>query len=141
MTLGYSKPLYLLAFDHRVSFERDLFNARRPITDEVRAGIIDAKEVIYEGFVEASGRGVPTDAAGILVEEQYRTGVARKATDALATSWPGRSRGLARPGSISSTAMTSDRTRLRWAERCGRNRGETLSPATSTVEAAVNTIA
>jgi hypothetical protein len=33
MTLGYRKPLYLLAFDHRGSFERDLFNATRPITE------------------------------------------------------------------------------------------------------------
>ena len=25
MTLGYDKPLYLMAFDHRGSFEQDLF--------------------------------------------------------------------------------------------------------------------
>jgi myo-inositol catabolism protein IolC len=82
MALGYDKPLYLLAFDHRGSFERDLFTASRPIPDQVRAGIIDAKEVIYEGFVEATGRGVPSDAAGILVDEQYGTSVARKARSA-----------------------------------------------------------
>jgi myo-inositol catabolism protein IolC len=79
MTLGYCKPLYLLAFDHRGSFERDLFNAPHPITDQVRAGIVDAKEVIYEAFVEATERGVSRDAAGILVDEQYGTSVARKA--------------------------------------------------------------
>ena len=59
MMLGYTKPLYLLAFDHRGSFERDLFGASHPISDKVRTGIIDAKEVIYEGFVDATGRGVP----------------------------------------------------------------------------------
>jgi 5-dehydro-2-deoxygluconokinase len=79
MTLGYTKPLYLLAFDHRGSFERDLFAAQKPIPDKVRAGIIDAKEVIYEGFTEATARGVPSDAAGILVDEQYGASVARKA--------------------------------------------------------------
>jgi 5-dehydro-2-deoxygluconokinase len=82
MTLGYSKPLYLLAFDHRGSFERDLFGATHPISDPVRAGIIDAKEVIYEAFVEAMARGVSSEAAGILVDEQYGSGVARKARSA-----------------------------------------------------------
>jgi len=82
MALGYTKPLYLLAFDHRGSFERDLFGASHPIPDKVRAGVTDAKEVIYEGFVEATGRGVPRDAAGILVDEQYGTTVARKARSA-----------------------------------------------------------
>ncbi len=33
MTLGYNRPLYLLAFDHRSSFERDLFDATRPVPD------------------------------------------------------------------------------------------------------------
>jgi myo-inositol catabolism protein IolC len=79
MAVGYSKPLYLLAFDHRGSFERDLFDASQPISEQVRTGIVDAKEVIYEGFVEATGRGVPHDAAGILVDEQYGASVARQA--------------------------------------------------------------
>src|SRR5215472_7435882 len=79
MALGYNKPLYLLAFDHRGSFERDLFSASHPIPDKVRAGITDAKEVIYEGFAAAARRRVPGDAAGILVDEQYGASVARKA--------------------------------------------------------------
>ena len=79
MALGYSKPLYLLAFDHRGSFERDLFSAKPPISDEVRAGIIAAKEIIYDGFVEAVRRGVPVEAAGVLTDEQYGAGVARRA--------------------------------------------------------------
>jgi myo-inositol catabolism protein IolC len=82
MKLGYDKPLYLLAFDHRASFERDLFHASPPISDKVRAGIIDAKEVIYEGFVEATRRGVPVAAAGVLVDEEYGASVARKARSA-----------------------------------------------------------
>jgi myo-inositol catabolism protein IolC len=82
MSLGYNKPLYLLAFDHRGSFERDLFNATHPITDHARAGIIDAKEVIYEAFVDAAGRGVPGGAGGILVDEKYGASVARKAVRA-----------------------------------------------------------
>jgi len=82
MNLGYDKPLYLLAFDHRGSFERDLFNSSTPISDEVHARIVDAKEVIYEAFALALTRGVSADAAGILVDEQYGAGVARKARGA-----------------------------------------------------------
>ena len=79
MPLGYTKPLYLLAFDHRGSFERDLFGASPPIPHNIRAAITDAKEVIYEAFAEATARMVPHDAAGILVDEQYGATVARKA--------------------------------------------------------------
>jgi len=79
MRPGYSKPLYLLAFDHRGSFEHDLFGAPHPVPDEIRARISDAKEVIYEGFAAAASRGVPRDAAGILVDEQYGASVARQA--------------------------------------------------------------
>ncbi len=38
--LGYDKPPYLMAFDHRGSFEHDLFGATEPASDEVRDGII-----------------------------------------------------------------------------------------------------
>jgi myo-inositol catabolism protein IolC len=82
MALGYTKPLYLLAFDHRGSFERDLFGASPPISDNVRAAVADAKEVIYEAFQEATAHGVPHDAAGILVDERYGATVARKARSA-----------------------------------------------------------
>jgi hypothetical protein len=41
MAVGYGKPLYLLAFDHRGSFERDLFGAAHPVSEKVRAGIVD----------------------------------------------------------------------------------------------------
>jgi myo-inositol catabolism protein IolC len=80
--LGYTKPLYLLAFDHRGSFERDLFGSSHPVPDQIRAKIIDAKEVIYQAFVEATKAGLPPEAAGILVDEQYGAQVAGEATSA-----------------------------------------------------------
>jgi myo-inositol catabolism protein IolC len=79
MPLGYAKPLYLLAFDHRGSFERDLFGATAPVSDEVRSGIIAAKEIIYDGFLEALRQGVPNEAAGVLTDEEYGASVARRA--------------------------------------------------------------
>lgn len=43
--LGYDKPLYLMAFDHRGSFEHDLFGATEPVSDEVRDGADRGAEV------------------------------------------------------------------------------------------------
>lgn len=77
MVLGYRGPLYLMAFDHRGSFERDLFGTGPPLPPRVRAGIVDAKNLIYEGFVQAVDRGAPRDAAGVLVDEEFGVQVAR----------------------------------------------------------------
>lgn len=82
MNLGYDKPLYLMAFDHRGSFERDLFNASTPVSDEIHARIVGAKQVIYEAFVDAVTRGAPAEGAGILVDEEYGASVASKARGA-----------------------------------------------------------
>ena len=80
--LGYDKPLYLMAFDHRGSFEKGLFGATRPISAAVHAGIVDTKNLIYEAFVRAVEDGAPRAAAGVLVDEEYGVAVARAATDA-----------------------------------------------------------
>lgn len=80
MELGYDRPLYLLAFDHRGSFEKGLFGATAPITSTVHAGIVDAKHLIFEAFALAVADGVPKKAAGVLVDEEYGAEVARAAT-------------------------------------------------------------
>ena len=80
MELGYDRPLYLLAFDHRGSFEKGLFGATAPITPTVHAGIVDAKHLIFEAFALAVADGVPKEAAGVLVDEEYGAEVARAAT-------------------------------------------------------------
>jgi myo-inositol catabolism protein IolC len=79
MTLGYDKPLYLMAFDHRGSFEHDLFGAAEPVSAEVRAGIIDVKEIIFDAFVRALAEGAPRHVCGVLVDEEFGTDVARRA--------------------------------------------------------------
>ena len=56
--LGYEGRLYVLAFDHRGSFEKGLFGSTPPISAEVHAGIVDAKQIIYEGFLRAVDDGL-----------------------------------------------------------------------------------
>jgi len=79
MTLGYDKPLYLVAFDHRGSFEHDLFGASEPVSARVRDGIITVKELIFDAFVRALAEGAPRSVCGVLVDEEFGTGVARSA--------------------------------------------------------------
>ena len=72
-------PLYMLAFDHRSSFSRDLLGiAGTPSRFEARR-VADIKNVVYEGFQLALVKGIPYESAGLLVDEQYGTKIARSA--------------------------------------------------------------
>jgi len=78
--LGYDRPLFVLAFDHRESFERTLFGIRGTPTTEERAAISDAKSVIFDGFRLAASAGpVPREAAGVLIDEEFGADMARTA--------------------------------------------------------------
>jgi 5-dehydro-2-deoxygluconokinase len=79
MTTGYDKPLYILPFDHRASFEVKMFGFHPPLTAEQTAQVAAAKAVIYDGLQEAVAAGVPKDRAGILVDEQFGAAVLRDA--------------------------------------------------------------
>lgn len=79
MALGYDKPLYILAFDHRGSFQKKFFGVSGEPDEEETARISDAKRVIYEGARRALEEGVEADAAGVLVDEQFGAAIARDA--------------------------------------------------------------
>src|SRR6476660_134236 len=72
-SLGYDRPLYLMPFDHRGSFELKMFGWREPLTDAQTQEIATAKNVIYDGFKAAIQAGVPKEKSGILVDEQFGT--------------------------------------------------------------------
>jgi len=79
MSLGFDRPLYILPFDHRGSFETGMFGWKGPLTQQQTAQIANAKQVIYEGFKVAVGAGVPKEKAGILVDEQFGGAILRQA--------------------------------------------------------------
>jgi 5-dehydro-2-deoxygluconokinase len=79
MRLGYDKQLYLVAFDHRSSFSKGLFGATEPLSSEVQARVSDTKDVIFEAFQQAVAEGAPVQLSGVLVDEQFGAGVARRA--------------------------------------------------------------
>ena len=57
MALGYDGKLYILAFDHRGSFQKKMFGIEGDPTPEETARIADAKHLIYEGMEVAVKRG------------------------------------------------------------------------------------
>ncbi len=78
MGLGYNKPLYILPFDHRGSFQTKMFGWKGQLTPEQTAEIADTKRVVYDGF-KASLSSVEASKAGILVDEQFGADILRDA--------------------------------------------------------------
>jgi myo-inositol catabolism protein IolC len=76
---GYGKPLYILPFDHRGSFETGMFHWHGALNAEQTAQIAAAKQVIYDGFKAAIAAGVAKENAGILVDEQFGAAILRDA--------------------------------------------------------------
>ncbi len=76
---GYDRPLYVLPFDHRGSFESGLFGWTGALAPEQAARIAEAKQVIYDGFRTAVAAGMAPERAGILVDEEFGAGLLRDA--------------------------------------------------------------
>ncbi|ADB53637.1 2-deoxy-5-keto-D-gluconate 6-phosphate aldolase domain-containing protein [Conexibacter woesei] len=79
MALGYDGRLYILAFDHRGSFQKKMFGIDGDPTPEQTATIADSKQLIYEGMALAADRGVENSAVGVLVDEQFGGGIPAEA--------------------------------------------------------------
>ncbi|MGA7339159.1 MAG: DUF2090 domain-containing protein [Terracidiphilus sp.] len=76
---GFDRPLYILPFDHRGSFETGMFGWHGELNPEQTGQIAAAKQVIYDGFKAAVAAGVPKQAAGLLVDEQFGAAILRDA--------------------------------------------------------------
>jgi len=86
---GFNKPLYILPFDHRGSFQKKMFGWDGALSPQQTAEIAAAKRVIYEAFTAAIYAGVPRGKAGILVDEQFGAAILRDATaDGYSTCCP-----------------------------------------------------
>jgi myo-inositol catabolism protein IolC len=79
MALGYDGKLYILAFDHRGSFQKKMFGIEGDPTDEQTQTIADAKALIFEGMQLAVQRGADAAATGVLVDEQFGSDVPERA--------------------------------------------------------------
>ena len=71
MALGYDGKLYILAFDHRGSFQKKMFGIEGDPSEEQTETIADAKRLIFEGMLKAVEQGAEAGASGVLVDEQF----------------------------------------------------------------------
>jgi len=65
--------LFILAVDHRGSFEK--------MVGPDLETLLAAKKLVWKGFLEALAQGAPRDAAGLLIDEQYGSDIAREARE------------------------------------------------------------
>ena len=79
MPRGWDRPLYVLPFDHRGSFQSGLFGWKPPLSEAQTAEIAGAKQIIYDGFQAALSAGAPAEKAAILVDEQFGAAILRDA--------------------------------------------------------------
>jgi 5-dehydro-2-deoxygluconokinase len=75
MNLGYDQKLYILAFDHRGSFQKKFFGIEGEPDSEQTAIIADAKHLIFEGLLQAVSAGADPSVTGVLVDEQFGSSV------------------------------------------------------------------
>jgi myo-inositol catabolism protein IolC len=81
MGLGYQGKLYILAFDHRGSFQKKMFGIEGDPSSEQTETISDAKRLIFEGMLEAVNRGAEAGATGVLVDEQFGSDIPQRARE------------------------------------------------------------
>lgn len=79
MALGYDGRLYILAFDHRQSFLKTMFGIEGVPSAAEAERIADAKRLIFEGTLLAAQRSVAVGEMGVLIDEQFGSGVALEA--------------------------------------------------------------
>jgi myo-inositol catabolism protein IolC len=81
MALGYDGKLYILAFDHRGSFQKKMFGLQGDPTPEETERIADSKHLIFEGMLEAVRQGAEAGATGVLVDEQFGSNIPEQARE------------------------------------------------------------
>src|SRR5438309_10569392 len=81
MRPGYDQRLYILAFDHRGSFQKKFFGIDGEPEPEQTAIIADAKHLIFEGLLQAVAAGAEPAVTGVLVDEQFGSNVPEQAAE------------------------------------------------------------
>jgi myo-inositol catabolism protein IolC len=81
MALGYDGKLFILAFDHRGSFQKKMFGIEGDPSEEETQTISDAKHLIFEGMLAAAEKGLDEEASGVLVDEQFGGDIPSQAKD------------------------------------------------------------
>jgi 5-dehydro-2-deoxygluconokinase len=80
VSLGYDRPLYILASDHRTSFQTKLFGIDGTPTRDEREKMAEAKWIILQGLL-AVAESAEAGTVGTLMDEEYGASAARAAKE------------------------------------------------------------
>lgn len=75
------RPLFILPFDHRSSFARDLLGASYPVSSSDKEKLITYKKVIFEGLLYAKERYSGNGEIATIIDEEFGMPVIRKAQE------------------------------------------------------------
>jgi 6-phosphofructokinase/myo-inositol catabolism protein IolC len=78
MSLGYDRPLYILAFDHRTSFATKMLGISGEPTDADRERMAEAKRIIGQGLLAVADTADRSE-LGALTDEESGAAAAREA--------------------------------------------------------------
>jgi myo-inositol catabolism protein IolC len=81
MRPGFDGTVFILAFDHRGSFVKKFFGIEGLPTAEETAKVMDAKKLIFEGFLRSVTTDSDKSTYGVLVDEQFGADIARAAKE------------------------------------------------------------
>ena len=107
MSLGYDGKLYILAFDHRGSFQKKMFGIEGDPTPEETAKIADAKHLIFEGMAQGRRPRAWTPPRPARSWTSSSAATSRPRPRSAGSSSRCRSRRAGRTSSTSSTTTTS----------------------------------
>lgn len=80
MNIGYTKPLFILPFDHRSSFTKGLFGIEdRELSPEEVDRVKDTKQLVYDALKKAIAEGIPKEDTALLVDQQFGDAILRDA--------------------------------------------------------------
>ena len=129
MSLGYDRPLYILAFDHRTSFATKLFGISGAPTDAERERMAEAKRIIGQGLLAVAESARPERARRADRRGERRRRGAR-GQGQRPDPRPGRREELAARVRASSTASGSASTSRRSSRTSSRSSSATTPRAT-----------
>src|SRR3954447_8056276 len=81
MALGYDGKLFILAFDHRGSFQKKMFGIEGDPSEEQTQTIADGKHLIFGGLLAGAEKGLGEEASRVPVEEQCGGDTPRQAKE------------------------------------------------------------
>ena len=77
--MSKQEKLYILPFDHRATFVKELFGYREPLSGRQKSDVSRYKSLIWEAFAKVYRKQRDKTGLGILIDETFGSGIIKKA--------------------------------------------------------------